>query len=110
MNKGYGKDEKVIMFSDSDKRHAELILKLRRDGLSSPQFFRSIITGYIQNDPSIVMYVTSVKEKLSRLGKQKIKDTANSIETGNKMLKDLGLSEGDIDFVFDLIAGEEGDT
>ena len=30
----YGQEEKKITFADTDKRHAELRLKLRRDGIS----------------------------------------------------------------------------
>ena len=72
----YGKQEKKITFADTDGRHAELRLKLRRDGISQVEFFKAMITGYIMNDP-------------------------------NQVLQDLGLTERDIDFVFDLI--ERGD-
>ena len=54
----YGKEEKKITFADTDKRHAELRLKLRRDGISQVDFFKSMVTGYINNDPNILMYIT----------------------------------------------------
>ena len=52
----YGKEEKKITFADTDKRHAELRVKLRRDGISQVDFFKSMVTGYIDNDPNILMY------------------------------------------------------
>lgn len=100
---GYGKSEKGIMFSDTDKRHAELLVRLRRDGMSKSQFFREIITGYINNDPDIVSFVTRTKYKISRIGKNKIEKTNKEIQEGNQILKDFGITDGDIDFIFDLI-------
>ena len=100
---GYGKSEKAIMFSDTDKRHAELLVRLRRDGLSKPQFFREIISGYISNDPDLLSFITKTKYRLSRVGKKKIKKTNEEILQGNQVLKDFGITEGDLDFIFDLI-------
>ncbi len=105
----YGKEEKKIMFADTDKRHAELRLKLRRDGLSQVEFFKSIVTGYIENDPNIVSYISLIKENKKLIGKKKLKDQKSLIEKGNQTLKDLGLTEGDLDFVYDLIERGEDD-
>ena len=105
----YGKEEKKIMFADTDKRHADLRLKLRRDGLSQVEFFKSIVTGYIENDPNIVSFISSVKEDKKLIGKRKLKDQKSLIEKGNQTLKDLGLTEGDLDFVYDLIEKGEDD-
>lgn len=106
----YGKEEKKIMFADTDKRHADLRLKLRRDGLSQVEFFKSIVTGYIENDPNIVSYISSVKEKKKLIGKVKLKKQKSLIEKGNQTLQDLGLTEEDLDFVYDLIERGEDDT
>jgi len=103
----YGKEEKKITFADTDKRHAELRLKLRRDGISQVDFFKSMVTGYIDNDPNILMYITKVKQEKQKVGKKKIARQNEDIKQGNQTLQDLGITERDIDFVFDLI--ENGD-
>jgi hypothetical protein len=103
----YGKHNKSIVFSDTDKRHAELRLKLRRDGISQIDFFTSMITGYINNDPNILMYITKVKQAKGKIGKKKIAKQNKDIQQGNQALQDLGLTERDVDFIFDLI--ERGD-
>ena len=36
----YGKNNKRIIFTDTDHRHAQLILKLKTDGLTQAKFFR----------------------------------------------------------------------
>ena len=43
----YGKLNKRIVFTENDHRHAQLVLKLKHDGMRQSDFFRSIITGYI---------------------------------------------------------------
>ena len=88
---------------DTDKRHAELRLKLRRDGLSQVDFFKSMVTGYIDNDPNILMYITKIKQEKGKIGKKKIAKQNEDIKQGNQTLQDLGITERDIDFVFDLI-------
>ena len=103
----YGKEEKGIMFADTDARHAELRLKLRRDGISQVDFFKAMITGCITNDPNIVMYITKVKQEKGKIGKKKIAKQNEDIKQGNQTLQDFGITERDIDFVFDLI--ENGD-
>ena len=103
----YGKEEKKITFADTDGRHAELRLKLRRDGISQVDFFKSMVTGYITNDPNILMYITKVKQEKGKIGKKKIAKQNEDIKQGNQTLQDFGITERDIDFVFDLI--ESGD-
>ena len=103
----YGKEEKKITFADTDQRHAELRLKLRRDGISQVDFFKSMVTGYIDNDPNILMYITKIKQEKQKVGKKKIARQTEDIKQGSQTLQDFGITERDIDFVFDLI--ENGD-
>ena len=91
------------MFADSDKRHAELLVKLRRDGLSRADFFREIISGYINNNEDLVSFITKVKREKGRVGKKKIDKVYQSIKDGDELMQKLGLNDDDIDFVFDLI-------
>ena len=36
----YGKNNKRIIFTDTDHRHAQLTLKLKDDGMTQAKFFR----------------------------------------------------------------------
>ena len=104
----YGKNEKKIMFADTDKRHADLKLKLRRDGLTQLGFFQSIVTGYLANDENIVAYVTTIKEELTKVSKKKISRCREDIALGKSTLEDYGFSDKERKFLFDTIEkGEE---
>ena len=52
----YGTKEKMVQFADLDKRHADLRLRLHYDGLTQGQFFRALVTGYVDRDPDIVSF------------------------------------------------------
>ena len=59
----YGKNEKKILFYDTDKRHAELKIKLEYDGMRQSEFFRALVTGYLEEDEDIISFLTSYKEE-----------------------------------------------
>ena len=58
----YGKNIKAIVFEDNDHRHAQLIIKLKHDGFRQAQFFRQIITSYINDDELFLAYIDSIKQ------------------------------------------------
>jgi hypothetical protein len=105
----YGKNLKKVVFADTDKRHADLKIRLRYDGLTQLQFFQSIVTGYIEKDPRIVEFFLDVKRSLARQGKAKIDKSHSIYERGefNKAL--FKLTDEESDEIFDLIAEEFSD-
>mgnify|MGYP001430727973 CR=1 FL=1 len=106
MKNTYGKDEKKIVFADTDKRHADLRIRLRYDGITQVQFFQSIITGYLNKDSRIVEYIRSVKEKLAKQGKRKISKSHSLYEQGEYNKRLFKLSEEETEEIFDIIAQE----
>ena len=102
----YGQEGKKIVFQDLDKRHADLKIRLRHDGLTQIQFFQSIMTGYIENDPRLVDFITDVKISLARQGKTRIKKTRNLIEEGEQIKRLFLFDDGEQEEIFDMIAKE----
>ena len=98
----YGKLTKRVVFTENDHRHAQLTIRLKHDNLRQSDFFRSMITGYLNNDDRILSYIDDVKPQ-SKTKKQKSKKL---IEKGKEKLQNFGLSEGEISNLFDII--EEG--
>jgi hypothetical protein len=102
----YGKEGKTIIFVDDDKRHADLRIRLRHDGLTQVEFFQNMITGYLNNDERIIEYITDLKYALAKQGKRRIAKTKKLIENGREILKDYSLSDDERDELFDMIAEE----
>ena len=98
----YGKLTKRIVFTENDHRHAQLVLKLKHDGLKQSDFFRSIITAYLAGDDRIQSYV----DEVSSLSKERKSKSAKLRETGQKTMNDFGFTEGEIENIFDLLEEE----
>lgn len=98
----YGKNDKRIVFTDTDHRHAQLLVRLRTDGMKQSQFFRSLITGYIEQDERIVSYFDEVKEQ-----SKERKTKSNKLrKSGQKLMSSSGFSQDQIEDIFDMIAQE----
>ena len=54
---------KRIIFLDTDRRHADLKIRLYYDGLSQTDFFKGMITGYIERDERLVPFIDELRKK-----------------------------------------------
>ena len=73
--------------------------------MTQAKFFRSLISGYINGDPRVEDFILE-QGNLSVARKQKVQ---KNIDDGKKIVSDLGLSEDQIEDLFDVIAGEHPD-
>ena len=89
----YGKNNKRIIFTDTDHRHAQLTLKLKNDGMTQAKFFRALITGYLSDDERIRDYIVDVGD----LSKQKKQRNVNLRERGKEITRELGLSNDQVE-------------
>jgi hypothetical protein len=105
----YGKNDKRISFMDTDKRAAELIIRLKHDGLTKTKFFRSILTGYLERDGAIIDFIDREKEKGNLQSKNKSTKVKTLEEEGTKNKNKFGLNEGDIQSIFDILEKEHPD-
>ncbi len=102
----YGNMNKRIVFTDSDHRHAKLVNRLRYDGLTQSDFFRSLIGGYLDGDQRIQDFID---EKKQQSIKKKNKSKKLRME-GMKKMQELAIGDEEmIDNIFDLIAKEHPD-
>lgn len=100
----YGKTDKKILFYDTDKRHAELKIRLQYDGLKQSEFFRAMVTGYLEEDPSIMEYVDAYKESDGRQSGRQQKITQKETKQGRELAKTF--AENEIENIFDIIERE----
>ena len=102
----YGQEEKKIVFQDSDKRHADLRIRLRHDGLTQIQFFKAMITGYVNRDERIIDFITEFKYQVSKQGKSRIRKTRDLLSDGKEISDIFNLDEKETEEIFDIIAKE----
>jgi len=105
----YGINSKKIMFYDTDKRHVELKIRLQHDSLKQSEFFRAVVTAYIEKDESFLKFINEYKEANKVQSKEKIEKSKKVIEKGRKVEKKFNLKEDERESIFDLIAQEHPD-
>jgi hypothetical protein len=98
--------EKRVVFTDTDVRHAQLKIRLQHDGISQADFFRAMITGYLENDGRIVKYIANYKEKHGIQNKKKRVRVVEDIEEGEHLLEKFGIKDDELNGIFDIIAEE----
>jgi hypothetical protein len=67
-------DRKKFMFYDSSKRQADFRIRLQYDGMNQSDFFRAMLTGYLEQDPNILIFLDSYKQKKQIQGISKRQD------------------------------------
>ena len=107
--------EKRVVFTDTSIRHAELKIRLQHDGISQSDFFRAMITGYLEKDSQIINYMAIYKEKHGCQKKKKNQNkkkrgrVVEDIEEGEHLLEKFGIKNDELEGIFDMIAEEYPD-
>ena len=107
----YGTMNKKVVFYDSDKRFAELKIRLQHDGISQAQFFRGIVTGYLMQDGDVLSYVDKLKasKNIGNRSKKSIKEERELINTGKEQINKLALGDEEIENIFDILEKQNPD-
>ena len=105
----YGKLDKRISFMDTDKRNADLLVRLKHDGLTKTKFFRAILGAYLEQDEAIMDFVARLKEESQCQSKKRSKIIHDAQARGHATKKKFGLEEDTIESIFDLLEKEHPD-
>ena len=105
----YGKDIKKVYFEELDKRHADLKISLHADGIRQGEFFRLMVSGYLEKDERIINYIEEYRKAKSIQSQEKRKKTKKLRQAGKEITSKFALDKGEIESIFDLIAEEHPD-
>ena len=100
------KTRKKFMFYDTEKRQADLRIRLRYDGMTQSHFFRAMITGYLEKDLDLMIYLDRHKDIYQVQGINKRDSSKQMLKEGEKTKKRFGLDENDIEDIFDILEQE----
>jgi|6_EtaG_2_1085325.scaffolds.fasta_scaffold02039_5 hypothetical protein len=99
-------NRKKLMFYDSSERQTKLRIRCNFDGFTQSQFFRMMITGYLENDELVFNYIKNCKEKYNIQGQQKRNKIDQIHKNGEILKKKFALADDEIEDIFDLIETE----
>jgi len=102
----YGREGKKIVFYDSDKRHAELKVRLKHDSLTQAEFFRTLITGYLDKDENVLSFLDKYILKNDKQSNSALNKNRKLIDDGREVERKFALSNDEIENIFDILAEE----
>ena len=105
----YGEEYKKISFYDSDKRHADLRIRLQYDGIKQSEFFRAVVTAYLEKEENFMAFL----DKHMSDNQMRSENKRKKIQKANKKQKEVkskfGLNAGEIDSIYDLLEEENSE-
>ena len=102
----YGKGGKKIVFYDSDKRHADLKIRLHYDGLTQSAFFRGMVSGYLSQDEGIVNFISILKEEKDSQSASKKNKIKKMTKLRQETIDKFALKGDEIESIFDILEEE----
>lgn len=102
-----GETTKKVVFYDTDKRHANLKIRLHYDGLTQAGFFRAMVTGYLDKDPAIIDFIQRLKNDNGIQSIKKRRGSEELLQKGEETERKFSLLEDDeVENIFDMIEKE----
>tara|TARA_Y100001972_G_C7521038_1_gene262841 strand:+ start:160 stop:498 length:339 start_codon:yes stop_codon:yes gene_type:complete len=99
-------DRKKFMFYDSSDRQARLKIRCKYDGINQSQFFRFMITGYLENNPNIINFLDECKKKFAVQGIQKRQKISKTHQKAREVENKFDLDQSEIESIFDIIEAD----
>ena len=105
------KKDKQILFLETEKRHADLKIKLKHYGISQSEFIRGCISGLVSDDEQFLPFFFKLLEEKSYLKSIKNrKKNKEMITKGlNSLKENFDLADSEIENIFDIIEKDHPD-
>ena len=104
----YGEEHKKIIFSETGKIHAEFKIKLQYDGISQGDFFRQVVSAYLDEDTDFMNFMHSLKDRMKIQSKRQREIIKKERKLAKKSEKDFTLTDKEVESIFDLLERETG--
>jgi len=99
-------DRKKFMFYDTGKRQTDLKVRLRTDNLNQSMFFRMMMSGYLERDENLIMFIEKFKRDNQLEGRSHSKKIFKGVEKAQETKNKFGLDDTDIENFFDIMEEE----
>jgi len=99
-------ETKRIIFLDTEKRHANLKIRLHYDGLTQADFFKGMMSGYIEKDELLMPFIDKLRQNFSKHGKKRLKDSKKLHRKGLENKDKFALSSSEVENIFDILEEE----
>tara|TARA_Y100000310_G_scaffold338614_1_gene428729 strand:+ start:2167 stop:2484 length:318 start_codon:yes stop_codon:yes gene_type:complete len=97
---------KKISFFDTPERHVDLKIRIKYDGFKFSEFFRILITAYLERDERITSLVEEQKELKGQQNAKKRMGSERMHKKAAESIDKFALNEEEIESIFDMIEQE----
>ena len=98
-----------IMFTVTQRTKADFKLQLQYDSLTQVRFFRSLMEGYINKDPDLMIYINKFKKENSVQNNQQRKKIMTNIKKATEVKTKFALGDDEVENIFDILEKEHPD-
>jgi metal-responsive CopG/Arc/MetJ family transcriptional regulator len=104
----YGKQLRSFTFTLTDDLFVRFTLKLRHESVSRNEFFRELVHAFIEDEENLQKFIRKYKlgEFVTRHSQTKQNIIDKEIEHGEKNMEQFGLSETEVEDLYDIIEEE----
>ena len=101
----YGRDIKKVIFEETDKRHADLKIKLYYNELTQAQFFKGVESALLDDSPHALALVEEIK-KQNNASKTKRTKVSKSNKKADETIRQFALNDKEVESIFDILEKE----
>mgnify|MGYP003126179251 FL=1 len=100
-------DHSILSFSLNSKLHEELKIRLYYDEISTQsEFFRFCVESYLSQDPLFMTFLDDYKINKKVQSKRRVTKSRQLRASGENLLRDMSLTDDDIQNIFDILEEE----
>ena len=101
------KDLATVSFFLHPRLHEDLKIRMHYDGFKTQsEFFRACVISYLEKNSQFMEFLDDYKQNEKIQSKVNIKKSRRLRRDGEDLMKRLGITEEDVENIFDLIEEE----
>mgnify|MGYP003664625133 CR=1 FL=1 len=101
------KDLATVSFFLHPRLHEDLKIRIHYDGFKTQsEFFRACVISYLEKNSQFMEFLDDYKQNEKIQSKVNIKKSRRLRRDGEDLMKRLGITEEDVENIFDLIEEE----
>jgi len=97
-------ENSILSFSLNSKLHENLKIRLYYDQIKTQsEFFRYCVESYLEQDPLFMAFLDDYKINKKVQSKKRANKSRKLRNTGEQLMKELALTEEEIENIFDIL-------
>ena len=97
---------KKIIFTVSERQKENFKVRLQYDGLTQANFFRAVMTGYLNKNEDMMNFLNTFKESQGIHNKQQRKKVIKGVEEAKQTKNLFALDDDEVENIFDILESE----